>query len=98
MYVLLLQHDMAKTLVWRHKLKYKPDMSNNMRQQRSMAFPSIVKFYYFCLQLYSLLVCKLVCYKSFICQLVMFQNVFYFRFAVYYLSCLMSCLAWPFAF
>lgn len=38
MYVLLLQHDMAKTLVWRHKLKYKPDMSNNMRQQRSMAF------------------------------------------------------------
>lgn len=38
MYVLLLQHDMAKTLVWRHKLKYKPDMSNDMRQQRSMAF------------------------------------------------------------
>lgn len=38
MYVLLLQHYMAKTLVWRHKLKYKPDMSNNMRQQRSMAF------------------------------------------------------------
>lgn len=38
MYVLLLQHDMAKTLVWQHKLKYKPDMSNNMRQQRSMAF------------------------------------------------------------
>ena len=38
MYILLLQHDMAKPLVWRHKLKYKPDMSNNMRQQRSMAF------------------------------------------------------------
>lgn len=61
-------------------------------------FPSIVKFYYFCLRLYSLLVCKLVCYKSFICQLVMFQNVFYFCFAVYYLSGLMSGLAWPLAF
>ena len=53
MYVLLLQHDMAKTLVWRHKLKYKPDMSNNMRQQRSMAFflqlSSFITFAYSCI-------------------------------------------------